>query len=212
MSATSEPEIPHVITAPKSAFASVEPREPVFRYQPFGPAEPVKHYLVVATYNENVAWAAMHRGWWNLQIVRKDVDVANKGREASSYLWWIVQNYDKLRDGDHVAFVQGNPYDHCPQFDEYLRGGVLFGPTLACDRDGFPHHGGLRASIDKGREIFSIHSTWELRFVAGAQFMVNGRTILSHDKSKYERALEWSMEDKDAPWAMERLWCAIFKL
>ena len=35
----------------------------------------------------------------------------NKGREAHSYLYHIIENYESL--AGHVLFLQGSPFDHC---------------------------------------------------------------------------------------------------
>ncbi len=169
-------------------------------------------HLVVARYNESVAWTAQHRGTWNVHIVQKDRDVPNIGREGSSYLWWIIQNYDSLKDGDRVAFAQGHPYDHCPRFDDFLRSAIMLGAVLYCDQDGWPNHPGLRSSLNRGQEIFKIPHRYEIQFVAGAQFSVTAGAIKDRPISQYEEAYQWCLEDPVAGWAIERLWMQIFKL
>jgi hypothetical protein len=182
--------------------------------------------LIVARYQEPIAWTASHRGIWNVHIVQKQLpescgtpsvieamgDVPNEGREASSYLWWIVEHYDKIQPGDRIVFVQGNPYDHCPQFDGFLRSGVIFGPVLECDPNGWPIHSGLRASIATGRRLFGLSESYLIHFGAGAQFSVSGKAILAHSRETYGQAYEWCLEDPNAAHAMERLWMSVFDL
>jgi hypothetical protein len=167
-------------------------------------------YLVVARFNEPIAWVAQHRGIWNVQVVEKGVDLPNVGREASSYLWWILQNYERLKQGDRIAFVQGNPYDHCPQFDTYLRSAVMLGPMLTCDAQGWPNHGGLAKSLARGCEILGRQVPEEITFVAGAQFVVTASQIHDRTLQQYQALYDWTMEDADAPWSCERLWSEIF--
>lgn len=222
-----KPEIPHEIDSPHGAFASVLPRAPIFAEPHYITLRMPKHHLVVARHKENVAWAAQHRGVWELSVVQKDLNLMggvnetaahhasgppNAGREASSYLWWIVQHYDELADGDRIVFCQGHPYDHCPQFDSWLRSGIAFGPILYCDGDGFPDHPGLSASIKRGRAVFGLPNEWEIRFVAGAQFSVSGRRIKHRTKETWQAAYEWALEDPDAAWTFERLTCEVFAL
>ena len=76
----------------------------------------MSYKIVVARYNENIDW---------LNPVKKDCIFINKGealeleneillpnlgRESESYLWYVINHYDKLPD--IVAFTQGKISDH----------------------------------------------------------------------------------------------------
>jgi hypothetical protein len=77
--------------------------------------------IVVARYNESINWVD-----WLTPEQRTRVKVYNKGpddlsypvteklpnigREGHTYLWYIIQNYDRLPD--YVIFIQADPFDH----------------------------------------------------------------------------------------------------
>lgn len=87
--------------------------------------------VVIARYKEDVNWVK------NLElpylIINKgppiqDIDIQNnsisvpnsiEGREAHSYLWYIVDNYDKLPD--KVIFLQADPFEHQPDILKILK-------------------------------------------------------------------------------------------
>ena len=67
--------------------------------------------VVIAKYNENIDWVKELNDDIKVDIVQKGVDLEVFGREAASFFYYIVKNYDNL-DG-YYYFVQGNPFDHC---------------------------------------------------------------------------------------------------
>uniref|UniRef100_A0A6C0E1S9 Methyltransferase n=1 Tax=viral metagenome TaxID=1070528 RepID=A0A6C0E1S9_9ZZZZ len=77
--------------------------------------------LICARYNENINWllplkddliTVYNKGPDDLHLFPKDkiVKLENLGREGGTYLYHIIQNYDKL--DDYTIFIQGNPVDH----------------------------------------------------------------------------------------------------
>ncbi len=76
--------------------------------------------VVVARYNENVDWilkefphdkvTIYNKGKQNLKTHSnyKIIKLPNLGREAHTYLYHIINNYDNL--SDRILFLQGNPY------------------------------------------------------------------------------------------------------
>lgn len=78
--------------------------------------------LVVARYDEDVAWAARYprrvvynkgdRAGLPPQLLPDTVDLPNVGREAHTYLHHIVTHYDEL--DDVTVFAQGRWRDHYP--------------------------------------------------------------------------------------------------
>lgn len=145
--------------------------------------------------------------------MQKDVHVPNKGREASSYFWWIKQNYSKIQPGDLIAFVQGNPAAHCDQLPDFLAHGTdwfleLGGWRVICDRQGRPHHGDLPIA-QSCKDWLGFECPEWIVFVAGGQFMVTGSNILSRPKSFYEEMFG-AANAGDGPWVLERLWALLF--
>jgi len=169
--------------------------------------------FVVAKYNEDYSWTG---GLDNVIIYNKGCELAgsvvlpNIGREAHTYLYHIVTNYDIL--ADHTCFLQGMPFDHCPDLSDRLAnfsGGsvsYLSKNTLTCDRNGGPEHPGLEVG-----ELYDKYFTGERThfvFHPGAQFIVSKEMIRSRPKWFYEKLM--CETSSGYPWIYERLWMYIF--
>jgi hypothetical protein len=169
--------------------------------------------FVIAKYNEDISWI---EGLTNFIIYNKgselpgSIVLPNIGREAHTYLYHIVMNYDTL--AEHTCFLQGMPFDHCPDLASRLAsfdGGDVFylsTHTLSCDRNGSPHHSGLGVGTIYDK-YFTGHHT-DFVFHPGAQFVVSKKMIHSRPKWFYEKLL--SDEGPEYPWVYERLWSYIF--
>jgi hypothetical protein len=96
--------------------------------------------VVVARYAEDLSWLRMFRGE-EVEIINKGAvlpwvgvgwkvaELMNVGREAHSYLWWIVENYDRLPDV--VFFTQGQVVDCLgPKWTPFSRKGSEIGRLL----------------------------------------------------------------------------------
>jgi hypothetical protein len=92
-----------------------------FKRQKFLPKE---HIVVVARHNEDLKWlksldlnfAVYNKGRGDTLI--KYPSLPNIGKEAHTYLHFIISNYDNLPD--RVTFLQGNPFDHCKDIILFL--------------------------------------------------------------------------------------------
>lgn len=182
--------------------------------------------IVVARYNEDVSWV---RG--EHFIVQKDTHLPNTGREATSYLWWIIENYKRL-PGGMTTFVQGGALEHCPALYHWLNilQPVDFawapGPLWETDRKRalqFPDEAPLPL-VELWHDLTGkdFHGC---QYVPWAQFAVSKETMLRKPLADYEKALELLMTkyaerpglryDENeyiarGPWAMERLWARWF--
>lgn len=85
----------------------------------------MKTQLVVARYNEDVSWlesvdlpsVIYNKGRSDLLFARSDIwirQLYNVGREAHTYLWHILNNWNNL--ADTTIFTQGDPFTHSPDF------------------------------------------------------------------------------------------------
>ena len=165
--------------------------------------------LVVARYNEDLSWLSLVRGA-NIVVVNKSA-IGNTGREASSYLWFIVKHWPYL-DGDYV-FCQGDPLAHCPDFLEAIHTERrTFGPIVECDLTGAPHHPGLRigdfadaANLTQPLVRLAVADA-PLQFVSGAQFKRSAAEIKFRPRFFYEKLWQLCDHFPDGPWIMERLW------
>ena len=164
--------------------------------------------IVVARYTEDTSWADGLDAW----IVQKDTDLPNRGREPSSFVWAILQAYERLEGT--WAFVQGNPFDHCPdllaRINDPVSGYVPLGSWhTTSDAEGRPHHLGVPVGM--------YYEAWlgrpfpgEVRFTAGGQFMVTADVIRKHPREFYQRLYDDLMRGGLVPYAAERLWPVIF--
>ncbi len=75
-------------------------------------ARPVINVLVVAVYQEDTAWLEKVPQSWDMMVLRKGIDLPNEGREAGTFLH--AMTLPEVRAADWVAFVQGEPFEHCP--------------------------------------------------------------------------------------------------
>lgn len=171
--------------------------------------------LVVARWTEDVSWAASVTGW-RVMLVQKGTDVPNRGREPSSFLWAIDRLYDETEPDDTLAFVQGHPFDHCPDLLNRLVEPVTrFSPLgfwhTFSDANGGPHH--------RGVPVGACYEAWlespfpgTVEFTAGGQFAISGEALQAHSAEVYQRIYNDLMADEGMkPWAVERLWPAIFR-
>ena len=172
--------------------------------------------LVVARYRENIAWLDNLPPGWLPEVVEKDVDLPNRGREPSSYLHAMIELYPIAAPSDTFGFVQGNPFDHCPDLMVRLTQPVEWFDPLGThpyqsDAHGGPHHAGV--------PVGDCHARWlgepmggEVEFWAGGQFLLTGAALLSRPVGWYRAMYDDLMSRDDlSPWAAERLWPAIFR-
>ena len=122
--------------------------------------------IVIAKYNEDINWS---NNYDNVVVVQKGRDLPNKGREASSYLWWIIKNYNDIPEKVH--FLQGNPFAHT---DENLKS--TYFPES--DKNGCALHCGL--DIEKTARILGIVLPEKWSFAAGANIEVCKEEILKY--------------------------------
>ena len=151
---------------------------------------------VIARYNEDVSWCDDCDTKF---IVQKDSHLPNKGREASSYLWYIINNYNTL-DGLY-EFRQGKTNDH-----------PISSFTYQCDLEGAPCHRGLK--IKEFSQRLDLDIPDKLVFTPGAQFYVTTEQIKQRSLEWYINAYNLSMSDEfdNAAHIFERLWKYIFNL
>lgn len=171
--------------------------------------------IVIARYNENLEWLNDLTDTVNIVYNKGDgefgIKLPNIGREAHTFLYHIVNNYDCLEDS--ICFLQGNPFDHFKEVKEQLRSFnndfTALGGMLTCSPSGLPHHSlpALPGFIQK----LNLQVPKELVFVAGAQFIIKKSLILKHSLAFYNMALDETLKDPMGPYMMERLWYYIFK-
>ena len=139
----------------------------------------------MALYEENMSWIFHVPYHWKITIYHKStrlnlldsgfnllnhditlIQLPNIGRESHTYLTHIYKNYDSL--GDVTIFCQGNPFEQCPNFVEYLQQKQLLGIMLiamtrlpSCNEYG---------TIDINAGFISLGKIWDYEGEKGNSF------------------------------------------
>ncbi len=178
------------------------------------------NHIVVARYEADVTWLDKLPDWVPTVIQKQteelEGDMPNVGREPAAFLYAIMQHYDNIKSNDVWAFVQDNPFDHCPDLlqliykpfndFEWLGGDKL----KQSDGDGKQDHPNL--------PVARLYTKWlgkewaddkQVSFAPGGQFIVKGSALLQYPPEFYEQLYDDVCEDYQA-WVAERLWESIF--
>ena len=179
----------------------------------------VQFRIVVAKYKEDISWCKSYTTTiYNKgdDYVENAIPLPNIGREAHTYLYHIVENYDNL--DEYTVFLQGNPSDHSRDLHKKLNDisesidvpdyidlchQLIHATTRIC------HYDPTLPLSEFDRILFGEMPEREIIFGAGAQFCVSKRAILSVPKSTWKYLLETIHENRGA-WVIERFWREIF--
>jgi hypothetical protein len=201
--------------------------------------------FVISKYKEDISWV---KDISSYIVYNKDesnineeyVNIPNIGREAHTYLYHIITNYDKL--DDLTCFLQGNPFDHLVVPLSHIENIKIDGYLPICRIETCDINGGPQNPyLEMDKVFFSKYFLNKPQFInysTGAQFIVSRETILNRSKEFYENVLEdfkrtdiperLSMlfgKDVDPhafeyfkevgdtnrmPWLLERVWSIIF--
>lgn len=192
--------------------------------------------LVVARYKENIAW--LDGLPWKTTVYSKSSEMENPswiprpniGREAETWLYHIVENYDRL--ASLTVFLQGNPFDHMDaKCTEALKDhidrdkmttkviGVSKGHLHTEGHDAFNH-----PVVAFYKILLDDPVPPQIKFIPGAQYMVPRDVIRARPLKFYQRLHEMICNN-DKPtavyntifdpnvicaWTIERLWMYIW--
>jgi hypothetical protein len=147
---------------------------------------------------------------WHIFVDEKGTseELNHPGREASTYLQWIVDHYDRCQE-DEVIFCQANPFNHCPDFLNQINDPQknYFGEIVSCNSIGMPHCDWT--PLHAWCEVFGLPKLDTYSFVAGAQYRVCDENILSRPHDFWKALLSLTkIRDKRnmSAWVTERLW------
>lgn len=151
--------------------------------------------VIVARYNEDLSW---------VKDINHEVIVFNKnsndasnfefnlpnfGREGHTFINYIVDNYDDLPD--FLVFLQGNPFDHCPNVIDIINNFDYNSKFLPLGNTYTYYENPTYDSIDEQMKKFAKEMGFDLIFpvtmVPGAQYLINKDVILRNPKELYER-------------------------
>lgn len=149
----------------------------------------------------------------------------NRGNEASSFLEYIIKNYDNLRE--ITIFVHGHQsaWHHKKNMDESLLH-LDIGEHSYCNiNDFYKTELALPNEFDYAKklipELFSIlgfsfgeNDVQNINFRNCAQFYVNKESIMQHSKETYTKLYDWLMTTPHTSFytgrMFEYLWHVIF--
>lgn len=171
--------------------------------------------LVVAKYKENIAWTKRYA---NVKVYDKGPrgNTPNIGREAHTYLTYIVENYDRLPGT--VYFSQGCISDHGytedhflnPKYDEHIliHEHIMFHKNVIHPREKLTFKEWFRTYIDSTVDLEQPIKIWW-----GAIFSVSRERIKSRSKEYYQMLLKLVPHTSTPEIAhyFERSWYYIFK-
>lgn len=157
----------------------------------------MKRTVVISRYNEPIDWIKKIKCDYIIfnkgeaindpEIAEeKIINLENWGREAETFLRYIVQNYKTL--SEETVFVQGNPFDHFPNTLEFINSKdnndnlISLGNSTSCDINGFPSYPNLPIELII-RAIIPNFGESTITFTAGAQWIVNKKFILNKSES-----------------------------
>jgi len=168
--------------------------------------------IIVAKYKEDVSWTDKLGG--EVIVINKDpaiktsYDLPNHaGRECSSYLDYIVKNYDSL-EGEYL-FTQGRYDDQAPEIIDQLFAKRYFGHYYECNADGVPH---IIAPLHTYARFLGVDRQDRYKFRCGAFMRLNADHIKEHSKEYYEMMLRVCKEEPISSHCYERLWSLIFPI
>lgn len=196
--------------------------------------------LVIARYKEDINWLTnisqielidqiyiYNKFYTESDFIEKhcrNISLPNIGREAHTYLYHIVQNYNQLNDV--TVFLQGDPFPHSMGLEKQLRSipTECMSATLPLNKvetenehhryryhDSHPHGLYLAYFMDILFDI-NLDRLQTMNVAYGAQFCVPKDIILSRPLDFYKYLLKivsrktLSVE----PYIFERLWLYIF--
>lgn len=197
--------------------------------------------IVIAKYKENIDWVLKIKNH-NITIYDKSenniidkkfcnksnikyIKLKNKGREGETFLYHIVNNYDKL--DEVTVFLQGNPFDHLY---------ILFGwrdniedneKDLIIDKINneinddckfssfyqvlYNDYYGSNFTDTKGDCMRYLNEEYEYFTVSpGAQYIVPKKNILSRPFSLWKKLQEDIYNDKFNGYSLEKLWYILY--
>lgn len=186
--------------------------------------------VIIARFREDLSWISnIDRDLFKVTVYNKGesinadcIPLENVGREADTYLNFIIDNYYQIIDNERYFFLQGNPFDHgfsISHLNDHSKSKLNF---MAFGR---PYRENIGSKLGKNfpkglplnhfcEMIFSNLSFQNgdlISFNPGGQFSVKGSSILQRHINFYIflREINRKLNPIEAH-LLERLWPEIF--
>ena len=198
-----------------------------------------KYDIVISRYKENLDWIEnFDDKIYNVKVYNKGGDdikfkfikLNNIGREAHTWVHYIINNYHDLPE--FVIFLQGDPVDHDKDvFDtiknhnnqDYIALSDHMVPETINSwyENRVENYGNVLERYPKMKRnsliassnlILKEETPNKIVFPAGAQYIINKKFIFDRSLNFYKNILNIFEIDFVLPWHLERLWPTIWKL
>ena len=184
--------------------------------------------IIISRYNEDVSWVKHLDFKYTIYNKGKDdisepsIRLPNLGREAQTYLSFIISNYHTLENSYGYCFLQGRPFDHKVTLDDINSrtsldfmplGKFVFTETIKGPVN-YHFPSGLPIS-DFCDMLFKTNPfpSKEIRFTLGAQFCVSGMVIRSRCLQFYKFIHDMILKKNPIEGhILERIWHVIFNV
>lgn len=181
--------------------------------------------LVVSRFNEDISW--INGLTCKITIYNKGepcgfntIKLENVGREATTMLYHVINNYDKLPE--YTAFVQGNPFEHAKntkqiiaEFPNNIKKLYKFSDGCYAIADKILNE--TQDTIAKFNvfpqdfyKTFFSEPNVKFVYASGAQYIVHRENIVNKSINFYKNILSSYDWKKHEPWSIERNWPMIF--
>lgn len=162
---------------------------------------------VVSRFYENTEWTAkLNASTIVYNKNSKDVNLytnnlPNIGREGHTFLTHVANNYDKL--ADYTAFMQGNPFDHCPDVINLINS---FNFKTSCLPLGIVYERDKPVVLNPTKDFaakLNLKYQQPIMFVSGTQCIVSRELLHKKDRQAYIDILN---EYKPEPFTIIDYW------
>lgn len=171
--------------------------------------------IVIASYKEDLEWVKSlgisYKIYCASETKREGtISVPNIAREASQYLFHIIDSYKNSDFYDYEIFSQGSYMPHIPDFCEKIKS-LYYKKYDFCHLNDVVPFGYGQCPHDVFAKQFYTEwfgaDNYNYRFSPGAFFSVTRKRLLGRSLHYYERLYAKVIElHYMSPWAMERLW------
>lgn len=165
----------------------------------------MKLEVIIARYKEDISWTSSLTHpfkIYNKNLEDKhlfELNLPNVGREGHTHFSYIVDNYNHLPD--YIAFLQGNPFDHCPNVIEQINHFnfksqfLPLGNTFRERLEEYPH---ILQEVETYSKKIGFPLVQPLYYVPGAQYIIN-KTLILTKPIEYYRSIVTSVSNEIYP-------------
>lgn len=179
-------------------------------------------FVIISRYDEDVSWVNNLNCDYIIYNKGEEISISsnslpNIGREAHTYINYIIENYYNLPDV--IAFVQGNPFHHCSDIISKINS-FNSDIEILCD-DIRSNNDGQKYMNEFSNDLFN--ETCEVnKFGCGAQYIIKKEFITNKSYEWWNKCLIYFSEDlhsffeskqsrdTEVPHIFERTWVKIW--